>query len=377
MPRIVHVHAKFYDIDEAGNEPAIDYPELVRVFVEGGYSRLLLQRVGGPRVRRPRRGRPDRPGAQAARPHPPLDHGRARRPVSPRLELRALCRVVVDNDFSGDPDGLLALAHHLLAPSNQVVLVTSSFLNQSLPGPHPTAADGATLAAELVEVVGGPTPSVVAGSERAFDPDAGAPSAAADAIVAEARRDDPLPLYVVCGGPLTNVAEALRAAPDIAERFTLVWIGGSIRDGVFEYNRDTDPAAAAFVLGHARAGRAPVPARGLPPLRVLDRRAGAGRRRRRPARPVALDALHQPAGLDRARRCVAAGRQPAAAGHGAHRRVQHVHRDTGRAGAWPAADLHRRRLPAASWATCWPASGCTSAIARGRSTRQRTGGPSR
>jgi sugar phosphate isomerase/epimerase len=38
MPRIVHVHAKFYDIDEAGDEPAIDYPELVRVFVEGGYS---------------------------------------------------------------------------------------------------------------------------------------------------------------------------------------------------------------------------------------------------------------------------------------------------------------------------------------------------
>jgi sugar phosphate isomerase/epimerase len=38
MPQIVHVHAKFYDIDDAGDEPAIDYPELVRVFVEGGYS---------------------------------------------------------------------------------------------------------------------------------------------------------------------------------------------------------------------------------------------------------------------------------------------------------------------------------------------------
>lgn len=37
MPQIRHVHAKFYDIDEAGAEPAIDYPELVRVFVEGGY----------------------------------------------------------------------------------------------------------------------------------------------------------------------------------------------------------------------------------------------------------------------------------------------------------------------------------------------------
>lgn len=37
MPQIMHVHAKFYDIDDAGNEPAIDYPELVRVFVDGGY----------------------------------------------------------------------------------------------------------------------------------------------------------------------------------------------------------------------------------------------------------------------------------------------------------------------------------------------------
>lgn len=37
MPQILHVHAKFYDIDEKGAEPAIDYPELVRVFVDGGY----------------------------------------------------------------------------------------------------------------------------------------------------------------------------------------------------------------------------------------------------------------------------------------------------------------------------------------------------
>lgn len=37
MPQILHVHAKFYDIDERGEEPAIDYPEHVRVFVEGGY----------------------------------------------------------------------------------------------------------------------------------------------------------------------------------------------------------------------------------------------------------------------------------------------------------------------------------------------------
>ena len=38
MPQIKHVHAKFYDIDSEGNEPAIDYPDIVRVFVQGGYS---------------------------------------------------------------------------------------------------------------------------------------------------------------------------------------------------------------------------------------------------------------------------------------------------------------------------------------------------
>ncbi len=38
MPSIVHVHAKFYDIDDAGDEPAIDYPAIVREFVHGGYA---------------------------------------------------------------------------------------------------------------------------------------------------------------------------------------------------------------------------------------------------------------------------------------------------------------------------------------------------
>ncbi len=51
-------------------------------------------------------------------------------------------------------------------------------------------------------------------------------SAAADLLVAQARRADPLPLVVVCAGPLTNVAQALRQAPDIASRMTLVWVGG-------------------------------------------------------------------------------------------------------------------------------------------------------
>ncbi|GGI40698.1 xylose isomerase [Cnuibacter physcomitrellae] len=41
MPQIFHVHAKFYDIDETGQEPAMDIPRIVKQFVEGGYQGYL------------------------------------------------------------------------------------------------------------------------------------------------------------------------------------------------------------------------------------------------------------------------------------------------------------------------------------------------
>ena len=71
-----------------------------------------------------------------------------------RLRLAEQCRVVVDNDWAGDPDGLVALAHHLLSPTNRVVAITSSFLN-------PTLADSTTTAART-----GPSWSAAAGRAR-------------------------------------------------------------------------------------------------------------------------------------------------------------------------------------------------------------------
>ncbi|KSU65539.1 sugar phosphate isomerase/epimerase family protein [Arthrobacter sp. NIO-1057] len=41
IPLIFHVHAKFYDIDQDGNEPAMDIPRIVRQFVNGGYQGFL------------------------------------------------------------------------------------------------------------------------------------------------------------------------------------------------------------------------------------------------------------------------------------------------------------------------------------------------
>lgn len=172
----------------------------------------------------------------------------------PQLPVVERCRVILDNDWAGDPDGLVALAHHLLSPANRVVAVTSSFLDPRIGSSKSTAGDGAVLARELIELTGGSVrPPVYAGCDVALGAGRTA-SAAADSIVAEARRDDPVPLYLVCGGPLTNVAQALRQAPDIASRLTLVWVGGSLDPAEFEYNRDTDPAAAELVFSMAGLG---------------------------------------------------------------------------------------------------------------------------
>jgi purine nucleosidase len=164
------------------------------------------------------------------------------------LRITERCRVVVDNDWAGDPDGLVALAHHLLSRANRVVAVTGSQLNPVFGPPEGTAAAGARLAQELVDLVDGPHRPVVAAGCDVPIGEGDTSSGAADVIVAEARRDDPLPLFLVCAGPLTNVAQALRQAPEIAQRLTLVWVGGALAADAYEYNRDTDPQAAREVL---------------------------------------------------------------------------------------------------------------------------------
>ena len=174
------------------------------------------------------------------------------------LRTTQRCRVVLDNDWAGDPDGLVALAHHLLSPANRVDAVTSSHLSPVFGPAEGTAERGAVLARELVDLVDGPRPVVAAGCDVVLDAgDTG--SAAADLVVAQALRDDPLPLVVVCAGPLTNVAQALRQEPEIASRMTLVWVGGSLDADAFEYNRETDSGAAREVLARSDLAVTQVP----------------------------------------------------------------------------------------------------------------------
>jgi inosine-uridine nucleoside N-ribohydrolase len=148
----------------------------------------------------------------------------------------ARARVIIDNDFSGDPDDLFQIVHHLLSPSVAIPLVVGSHLRDGDPfDPGPDTATNAVSVLEDVFARLGldSTEVIVRGSERPLaDRVTPQPSAAADAIVAEALRDDARPLFYVAGGGLTDLASAYLFEPRIAERLTVIWIGGGEHDGL-------------------------------------------------------------------------------------------------------------------------------------------------
>lgn len=171
-------------------------------------------------------------------------------------------RVIIDNDFSGDPDDLYQLVHHLLSPSVDIRLVVASHLRADDPfDPSGRSAQNAEAVARDVFARMGLTSTdvIVAGSDEPLpDRSTPRPAPAVDAIIAEALRDDvSSPLFYVAGGGLTDIASAYLTEPRIAERLTLVWIGGAEHEGLavppagampIEYNLLIDVVAAQVVF---------------------------------------------------------------------------------------------------------------------------------
>jgi inosine-uridine nucleoside N-ribohydrolase len=171
-------------------------------------------------------------------------------------------RVISDNDYSGDPDGLFQLAHLLLSPSVDIRAVIGSHLREGDPldSSPCTAANAKTEADTIIGLVGltGRVPSLQGSNAPLADPSTPARSAGAEAIVQEALRESPLPLYAVFGGGLTELASALLLEPAVADRMTAVWIGGPEYpahadappgiDEESEYNLLIDIAAAQVVF---------------------------------------------------------------------------------------------------------------------------------
>jgi inosine-uridine nucleoside N-ribohydrolase len=88
------------------------------------------------------------------------------------------------------------------------------------------------------------------GAEQAIpDENTPAPSEGSELIIREALKDDPLPLYVLLWGPVTDLASALLQRPEISKKVNVVWLGGGpYPQGGREYNLSNDIDAANVMM---------------------------------------------------------------------------------------------------------------------------------
>jgi inosine-uridine nucleoside N-ribohydrolase len=157
------------------------------------------------------------------------------------------------NDLSGDIDGLFAAAHQILSPSTELRAIVGATTGRG----GETAERSTELANEILELMGRPgrVPVHQGAAAKITTPGVPVRSPGVQAIIDEALRSDTsLPLFIAVGGGLTEVASALMIEPGIAERFTLVWIGGDAypNGGVGETNFNIDPLAAQFVFNESK-----------------------------------------------------------------------------------------------------------------------------
>lgn len=172
-------------------------------------------------------------------------------------------RLISDNDYAGDPDGLVQLVHHLLSPSVDIRALVGSHLAPGDPfEPSDHTADSAhQRILKVLDLMGLDAPSCAGSNDRLVDLRTPRPSAAAEVIIREALRDDTdLPLYVTLGAGLTDLASAYLLEPRIADRLTAVWIGGSEYPDLAvappgshgpEYNLNIDITAAQVIFNES------------------------------------------------------------------------------------------------------------------------------
>lgn len=177
---------------------------------------------------------------------------------------KARARVIIDNDFGGDPDGLFQLAHHLLSPSIEVRGIIGSHHYPNGFYGYPGTSENACMAVKKLLTVmklAAKIPIHQGANDRIGKDGAPVVSEAARFIVQEAMREDTkTPLYVACGAGLTDLASAYLMEPKIAKRIRLVWIGGHEHEGFaspppggqrVEYNLGIDLKAGQIVFNQS------------------------------------------------------------------------------------------------------------------------------
>lgn len=172
-----------------------------------------------------------------------------------KLPMKKQVRVIVSSDVRNEADDQFAVAHHLLTPMFDVRAVVAAHYESKAPGTRTTMEKSYQELLKLMEASGIDDVPALRGCEAPLSNEADAPECeGVDFIIREAMREDNRPLYIAVQGALTDVAAALNRCPEIAEKLTVIWIGGQgYPNGGPEFNLLQD-VAAARVLFASKAG---------------------------------------------------------------------------------------------------------------------------
>ncbi len=172
-----------------------------------------------------------------------------------RLPLEKQIRVIVSSDVKNEADDPFAIVHQLLTPMFDVRGVIAAHFESKAPGTETTMEQSYQELLRLMDAIEIDDVPALRGCTAPLKNDEDAPhSEGVDFLIREALRDDPRPLYVTAQGALTDIAAALNRCPAIAEKLTIVWIGGMpYPAGGGEFNLMQDVAAARVVIASKAA----------------------------------------------------------------------------------------------------------------------------
>ena len=172
-----------------------------------------------------------------------------------RLPLHKQIRVIISTDVANEADDQYAIVHQLLTPMLDVRGVVAAHFESKAPGTETTMEKSYQELLKLLDAIGMDDVPALRGCTAPLRSEGDAPeSEGAEFLIQEALRDDPRPLYVTGQGALTDIAAALNRCPEIAEKLTVVWIGGMpYPDGGREFNLMQDVAAARVLMASKAA----------------------------------------------------------------------------------------------------------------------------
>lgn len=162
--------------------------------------------------------------------------------------------VVIDTDTFNEIDDQFALVYALLSPERLTVeaIYAAPFHNERSRDPGDGMEQSYAEIERLLARLNRPAEGLIHRGATTWLPAADQPvhSAAVDDLIRRARAPRSGPLYVVALGAITNIASALLAAPDIAERIVVVWLAGqpSYWDYAEDFNLRQDRTASRYIL---------------------------------------------------------------------------------------------------------------------------------